>query len=152
MDGPIKAYAGISDKPTEEQRKAQLAKCADLRKMYNDAGVNIHIQKTPFGPSDEAIEFNFEMAKALGCVGITLERSEAMAKKLAPFADKHKIWGCLPQPHQQLPDAGQGRPDPGLQPVHRLQLRRRALLRRDQGQTLPSRCSKSITTGSSACT
>ena len=32
------------------------------------------------------------MAKALGCVGITLERSEPMAKKLAPFADKHKIW------------------------------------------------------------
>ena len=45
-----------------------------------------------FGQSDEAIDFNFEVAKALGCVGITLERSEAMAKKLAPFADKHKIW------------------------------------------------------------
>jgi sugar phosphate isomerase/epimerase len=100
MDGPIRAYAGIAaggrgqpaPEPTEEQRKAQLAKCADLRKMYSDAGVNIHIHKTPFGQSDEAIEFNFLMAKALGCVGITLERSEAMAKKLAPFADKHKIW------------------------------------------------------------
>jgi sugar phosphate isomerase/epimerase len=92
MDGPIKAYAGIRGQPTEEQRKAQLARCADLRKLYNDAGVNIHIHKTPFGQSDEAIEFNFEMAKALGCVGISLERSEAMAKKLAPFADKHKIW------------------------------------------------------------
>jgi sugar phosphate isomerase/epimerase len=100
MDGPIRAYAGIATggrgqpapQPTEEQRKAQLARCADLRKMYNDAGVNIHIHKTPFGQSDEAIEFNFEMAKALGCVGISLERSEAMAKKLAPFADKHKIW------------------------------------------------------------
>src|SRR5260370_15912012 len=30
--------------------------------------------------------------RALGCVGITLERSEPMAKKLSPFADKHKIW------------------------------------------------------------
>jgi len=28
----------------------------------------------------------------LGCVGITTERSEQLAKRLAPFADKHKIW------------------------------------------------------------
>jgi sugar phosphate isomerase/epimerase len=102
MDGPIRSYAGIAGggrggrgqqpAPTDEQRQAQLAKCAELRKMYNDAGVNIHIHKIPFGQSDEAIDFNFEVAKALGCVGITLERSEPMAKKLAPFADKHKIW------------------------------------------------------------
>ena len=100
MDGPIRSFAGIAGggrgqqppTPTDEQRKAQLAKCAELRKMYNDAGVNIHIHKTPFGQSDEAIDFNFQVAKALGCVGITLERSEPMAKKLAPFADKHKIW------------------------------------------------------------
>lgn len=107
MGGPIQAYAGINAggtrgrkgkkmepaaKPSDAQREAQLDKCRELRKMYNDAGVNIHIHKTPFGQSDEEIEFNFLMAKALGCVGITLERSEAMAKKLAPFADKHKIW------------------------------------------------------------
>ncbi len=42
--------------------------------------------------SDEDIDFSFLVAKALGCVGITTERSEALAKKLAPFADKHKIW------------------------------------------------------------
>ncbi|MHC5539822.1 sugar phosphate isomerase/epimerase family protein, partial [Singulisphaera rosea] len=102
MDGPILSYAGIaggrrgagvpSAVPTEEQREAQLAKCAELRTMYNDAGVNIHIHKIPFGPTDEAIDFNFRIAKALGCTGISLERSEAMAKKLAPFADKYKIW------------------------------------------------------------
>ncbi|WP_435018184.1 sugar phosphate isomerase/epimerase family protein [Tundrisphaera sp. TA3] len=103
MDGPIRDYAGIpapvarkgekpAAPPTEEQRQAMLAKCAELRRMYNDAGVNIHIHKTPFGQSDEAIEFNFLMAKALGASAITLERSEAMAKRLAPFADKHKIW------------------------------------------------------------
>jgi sugar phosphate isomerase/epimerase len=60
--------------------------------MYNDAGVNIHIHKMGFGKSDEEIDFNFQVAKALGCVGITTERNEAQAKKLAPFADKHKIW------------------------------------------------------------
>jgi sugar phosphate isomerase/epimerase len=104
MDGPIRSYAGIAGggrrrgggqqppEPTDEQRQAQLARCAALRKMYNDAGVNIHLHKIPFGQSDAAIDFNFQVARALGCVGITLERSEAMAKRLAPFADKHKIW------------------------------------------------------------
>ncbi len=103
MGGPIQAYAGIGGggkkgqpkgKPTDAEREAQLAKCVELRKMYNEAGINIHIHKTGFGQSDEEIDFNFRMAKALGCVGITTERpkDETSVKKLAPFADKHKIW------------------------------------------------------------
>jgi sugar phosphate isomerase/epimerase len=110
MGAPIQAYAGMggggprgaaakkkaaappAERPTDAQREAQLAKCAELRKMYNDAGVNIHIQKIPFGQSDEDIDFNFQVAKVLGCTGISLERSEPMARRLAPFADKHKIW------------------------------------------------------------
>ena len=95
MGGPIQAYAGLGGggaAQRRDQRQTQLAKCQELRKMYNDAGVNIHIHKIGFGQSDEEIDFNFQVAKALGCVGITTERSEALAKKLAPFADKHKIW------------------------------------------------------------
>jgi len=100
MGGPIQSYAGIvgakknqpAAKVTDAEREAQLAKCRELRKMYNDAGVNIHIHKMGFGQSDEEINFSFEVAKALGCVGITTERSEPLAKRLAPFADKHKIW------------------------------------------------------------
>ena len=106
MGNTIQSYAGIGggakpakgapapapEKPTDGQREAQLVKCRELRKMYNDAGVNIHIHKTPFGKSDEDIEFNFQIAKALGCIGITTERSDALAEKLAPFAEKHKIW------------------------------------------------------------
>ncbi|MBM3879528.1 MAG: sugar phosphate isomerase/epimerase [Verrucomicrobia bacterium] len=107
MGGPIEAYAGLragggrgsrgepaeqAATPTDAQREAQLAKCRDLRKLYNEAGVNIHIHKIGFGASDEEIDFNFQVAKALGCEGITTERSEALAKRLAPFADKHKVW------------------------------------------------------------
>lgn len=95
MGGPIQSFAGSGgDKGrlSDSQRESQLVKCKELRKLYNDAGVNIHIQKSPFGASGEEIDFNFEVAKALGCVGITTERSEELAKKLAPFADKHKIW------------------------------------------------------------
>jgi sugar phosphate isomerase/epimerase len=103
MDGPIRSYAGIAgggrraggQQPalaTDAERQAQLAKCAELRKLYNDAGVTIHLHKIPFGKSDEEVDFNFQVAKALGCTGITLERSEPMAKRLAPFAEKHRIW------------------------------------------------------------
>jgi sugar phosphate isomerase/epimerase len=116
MDGPIRAYTGItvgarggrgrrgggaqpatrppelSDAERAKQRSAQLAKCLDLRKTYNDAGVNIHCEKLPFGQTDDDIDFNFEVAKALGCKAITTERSEALARKLSPFAEKHKIW------------------------------------------------------------
>jgi sugar phosphate isomerase/epimerase len=92
MDGPIRAYTGIGGRAKAATREAQLKKCAALRKMYNDAGITIHLHKIGFGPSDEEIDFNFEVAKALGCVGITTERSESLAKRLAPFADKHKIW------------------------------------------------------------
>lgn len=104
MDGPIRAYTGIaggggrrgredgSPHLTDEQRQAQLSKCAELRKMYNDAGVNIHIHKIGFGPTDEDIDFNFQIAKALGCVAITTERSEELARRVAPFAEKHDIW------------------------------------------------------------
>src|SRR5262249_30893546 len=62
MDGPIRAYAGIpgragrkggdatpppidADRP--KVREAQLIKCEELRKMYNDSGVNIHIHTVP---------------------------------------------------------------------------------------------------------
>jgi sugar phosphate isomerase/epimerase len=94
MGGPIQSYAGIGgpSKPTDAQREAQLAKCRELRKMFNEAGVNIHIHKMGFGQSDEDIEFSFQVAKALGCFGVTTERNEKLAARVAPFADKHKIW------------------------------------------------------------
>ena len=91
MDGPIRSYAGLpgragkgkkgddakpapidADRP--KVREGQLAKCEQLRKMYNAAGVNIHIHKIPFGQTDDDIDF------------------DQLAKRLAPFAAKHKIW------------------------------------------------------------
>jgi sugar phosphate isomerase/epimerase len=108
MGGPIQNYIG-----KEKGREAQLAKCRELRKMYNDAGVNIHIQKSGFGRSDEDIEFNFLKAKALGCTGITLERNEQMAKRLAPFADKHKVWVAFHNHTRNVPVMD--KPDPILE-------------------------------------
>jgi sugar phosphate isomerase/epimerase len=93
MGGPIMSFAGINLKAAGAERDKQLEKCRELRKMYNDAGVTIHIHKMGFGQSsDGEIDYSFQVAKALGCTGVTLERSEEMAKRLAPFADKYKIW------------------------------------------------------------
>lgn len=109
MDGPIGAFTGIAfrkgrgrrgddsqepiiDADRPKVRESQLIKCEQLRKMYNDAGVNIHIHKCPFGQTDDDIDFNFQIAKALGCKAITTERNDEQARRLAPFAAKHKIW------------------------------------------------------------
>ncbi len=133
MGGAIQQYAGITGggggknkgkdknkaaaeapaaKVTDADREAQLEKCRELRKMYNDAGVNIHLHKLGFGPSDEDIEFNFLVAKALGCVGITTERNDVFAKKVAPFAEKHKIWVAFHNHTTNIPVID--KPDPLL--------------------------------------
>jgi sugar phosphate isomerase/epimerase len=84
MGNTAEQYAGDS-----------IEKYAELRKMYADAGVGIHIVK--FGNigdakmADEKIEFYFNVAKALGAQGITREISEDAAKRLGPMADKHGI-------------------------------------------------------------
>jgi len=136
MGGPIQLYAGIpgagggrkgKDKnappaadptatpppPTDAEREAQLAKCRDLRKMYNDAGVNIHIHKMGFGPSDEDIEFTFQVAKALGCFAVTTERNDVLARRVAPFAEKHQIWVGFHNHTNNFPTIDQ--PDPILE-------------------------------------
>ncbi|MDP8245157.1 MAG: sugar phosphate isomerase/epimerase [Candidatus Hinthialibacter antarcticus] len=118
MGEPVEQFAGVpsvrggrrGQQLTDEQRKeiekqredlmnwrlnAPMDKFKALRKLYNDAGVNIHIVK--FGSigdaslSDGEIDYYFKVAKALGAKGITRELSEDAAKRLGPIADKHKI-------------------------------------------------------------
>ncbi len=74
---------------------APMEKFEALRKLYQDAGVGIHIVK--FGDiggkdmSDGQIDYYFRVAKALGAKGITREIDENAAKRLGPVADKHGI-------------------------------------------------------------
>lgn len=71
-----------------------MSKFVELRKKYNDAGVDIHIVKFgSIGPevSEEEVHYFFEAAKALGANGITTEISEDKAKYLGPIADEHKL-------------------------------------------------------------
>jgi sugar phosphate isomerase/epimerase len=103
MGGPAEQFAGApagkkkrGDKSLLDWRlSAPMDRFVALRKMFNDAGVNIHIVKfgdigNPNMP-DEQIEYYFQVAKALGAKGITREISEAAAERLGPIADKHEI-------------------------------------------------------------
>ncbi|MGE5294427.1 MAG: sugar phosphate isomerase/epimerase family protein, partial [Solirubrobacterales bacterium] len=97
MAEPAEQFAGIPGGPQAKDWRlsAPMDKFQALRKLYNDAGVSIHIVK--FGNigegnmSDGEIDYCFKVAKALGANGITREISEDAAKRLAPFADKHQI-------------------------------------------------------------
>ncbi len=43
------------------------------------------------GMTDEQIEYGFQMAKGLGVKAITTSTTLTVAKRIAPFADKHKL-------------------------------------------------------------
>jgi sugar phosphate isomerase/epimerase len=72
-----------------------------LRKMYNDAGVTIYAYKSDgmqknMQTSDEELEYLFNVASALGATHTTMELpggadADAMLKRMAQFAEKHKI-------------------------------------------------------------
>jgi sugar phosphate isomerase/epimerase len=78
----------------EAQRKWRLSlpmeKYTAIRKMYNKAGVDIHIAKfVPSAWTDEEIDYAYNAAKALGAYGITDEFTDAAAQRLGKFAEKH---------------------------------------------------------------
>jgi sugar phosphate isomerase/epimerase len=93
---------------TPEQQAAQRARAEDLRKwrlsasmdkykelrqMYKEAGVTIHIVKFGLNANmtDEEIDYCFNAAKALGCKAITCEPPLSQTKRLGQFAEKHQI-------------------------------------------------------------
>jgi sugar phosphate isomerase/epimerase len=66
----------------------------DLRRMYEQAGVNIQLVKFPdlsAEMSDDEAAYIFEVAKALGAEGITLEPPLSETKRLGQHASKHRV-------------------------------------------------------------
>ena len=135
MGEPAEQFAGVPagggrpgrGQETQEQRKnrqqrqeeqlnwrlsVSMDKYRALRKMYNDAGVNIHIVKFGnignAGMTDGEIDYYFNIAKALGAKGITRELSEEAAKRLGPIADKHKIMIGFHNHTQMTPNTYEG--------------------------------------------
>lgn len=96
LSSHVEQYAGIPEGRAEarEWRKSvSMDKFKEVRKMFNSKGVKIHaINMGIAGWEDEEIDYAFRVCKVLGAKGICLEISEDAAKRLAPFADKHKLY------------------------------------------------------------
>jgi len=83
-----------------------MSKVEAARKIFNDAGINIHIVKfSPARWSDEEIDYAFKAAKAMGAKGVSDEIGEEAVKKLGPIAQKHGMYAVF---HQHMQFATEG--------------------------------------------
>jgi sugar phosphate isomerase/epimerase len=74
-------------------REAPLDYFAQLRKMYNDAGIFIYAYTYGFRTdfTDEEIERGFQIAKAMGVKYITSSANVSVAPRVDKYAQKYKI-------------------------------------------------------------
>jgi hypothetical protein len=81
----------------EELRKWRLSVPLDyfhgIRKQFSDAGIDLYAYNLSFNDSftDEEIDRGFDMAKALGVRFITASSTLSAVKRVAPFAERHKM-------------------------------------------------------------
>lgn len=98
MGKAVEEYLGIPvAKDSESIKEWRMAVSArhlkKIKKKFSDKGIRIHILKLGNPKwSDEEINYAFRVCKALGAKGISMEISEAAAKRMAPFAEKHKLF------------------------------------------------------------
>ena len=83
-------------KRVEWRRGTTPATFEKVRKMFDDAGVHLDLLCYNMGPNitDEEIDHAFRMARALKVHAISSTSTVAVARRVAPVADKYKIvWG-----------------------------------------------------------
>jgi sugar phosphate isomerase/epimerase len=107
---PTSAQKADIEKYNQEMKKWRLAlpvsKMDDVRKMFDKAGIKIHIVKfSPAKWSDEEIDYAFKSAKALGAKGVTDELGMEAVKRLAPFAEKNGMYAIF-HTHMQFATPG----------------------------------------------
>ena len=80
----------------------------DIRKKFDAAGINLYGYNYSFNDSftDEEIDRGFDMAKALGVKIITASTTLPVAKRVVPFAEKHKMIVAM-HGHSNLTDPNQ---------------------------------------------
>jgi sugar phosphate isomerase/epimerase len=68
-------------------------KYKDLRKRFDDVGIDLQIlcYNMTEAITDEEIDYAFRMAKALGCKSLSSSTQVTVSKRVAPFAEKHKM-------------------------------------------------------------
>jgi sugar phosphate isomerase/epimerase len=78
------------------------------RKKFDDAGIELYSFNISFndGFSDEEIDRGFDISKALGVNVITASSTLTAARRVAPFAEKHKIQVAM-HGHDNVKDPNQ---------------------------------------------
>ena len=88
---------------SEWRKSATEATFKPVRKKIDDAGIDLRLlcynmsdlrtqpDGRTTGTTDEDIEYGFMMAKWLGVEAMSTSTQVSMAKRIAPFADKHKM-------------------------------------------------------------
>ncbi len=86
--------AGAADELARWRVSTSPATWKPVRQVFEDAGIrlallcyNMNVART----TDEAIEYGFSMAKGLGVAAMSTSTQVSMAKRVAPFADTHRI-------------------------------------------------------------
>lgn len=92
----VSSIVGSTEEQKQWRQTVPMTKFEELRKLFNDAGIEIHIAKiSPASWSDGEIDYAFKVAKTLGAKGITEEASIEAAKRLGPFAEKHGMFAIF---------------------------------------------------------
>ena len=77
----------------EWRKSAPIARFAEVKKKFDDAGIDLGLLCFNMNrrTTDDEIEYTFQMAKALGARAITCSTQVSVAKRVAPFADTHRM-------------------------------------------------------------
>ncbi len=71
-------------------------KYEELRELFNNAGINIHIVKfSPAKWSDAEIDYAFESARIMGAEGVCNEIGHEACERLGKFAEKHDMYAIF---------------------------------------------------------
>lgn len=92
----------------EWRLSAPLEEFKAVRKKFNEAGITLAAYNLSFRDdfTDEEIDRGFEMAEAMGVDLITASSTLTAAKRVAPFAEKHRITVAMHN-HSNLEDPNQ---------------------------------------------
>jgi len=87
------AYKAYEDKVRAWRLGVPLQFFADVKRKFDDAGVRLYAYNLSFTDEfeDEEIDRGFLMAKALGVGIITASTTLTAAKRVVPYAEKHKM-------------------------------------------------------------
>lgn len=92
--GPLTPEQEAAQKAVADWRMAANASTwKGVKQKFNDAGIDVQIlcYNMSVNTKDDEIEYAFQMARDLGVRAISCSATVAVAKRVAPFADKHKI-------------------------------------------------------------